>query len=423
MSEQSSEQATNRFLDRAFALLGLPERVETALRTPRRELRVELIVHRDDGATQSFLGYRVQHDNARGPYKGGLRYHPGVNADHVRALASLMTWKTAVVGVPFGGAKGGVACDPASLSLREREQLTRKLVDAIGPILGPDHDIPAPDLGTGAREMGWILDQYMTGHGFSPGVVTGKPVELFGSPGREAATGRGVVTVLAAFLEARGRTIEGGRFAIQGFGNVGSWTARLLAERGGKVVAVSDAAGGAFDGDGLDVAALAEAVGGGTAVPEAGIGEPLSNAELLALDCDVLIPAAIGGVLTGETARAVRAGVVAEAANDPTTPEGDEALRERGIAVIPDVLCNAGGVTVSYFEWVQNVQRYPWDEETVNGRLVERMETAYRAVTRYAADRETDLRTAALALAVERVVDANVRLGRLEERRATPKTG
>ncbi len=421
MSEQSGEQGTNAFLDRAFALLDLPARVETALRTPRRELRVELILHRDDGATESFQGFRVQHDNARGPYKGGLRYHPAVDADHVRALASLMTWKTAVVDIPFGGAKGGIACDPAALSPRERERLTRSLVEAIRPLLGPDRDIPAPDLGTGAREMGWILDQYMTGHGFAPGVVTGKPVELFGSPGRDAATGRGVVTVIAAWLDSQGRRIEGARFAIQGFGNVGSWTARLLAERGGRVVAVSDGAGGTFAGDGLDVEALAAAKAGGAKVPDAGAGEPIANAELLALDCDVLIPAAIGDVLTGETARAVRAGVVAEAANGPTTPEGDAALRARGVAVIPDVLCNAGGVTVSYFEWVQNIQRYPWDEETVNRRLVERMEAAYRAVTRYAADRATDLRTAALLLAVERVVDANVRLGRLEERKKTPK--
>jgi glutamate dehydrogenase (NAD(P)+) len=409
-----AEQSTNQFLERAFRLLGLPARVEKALLTPRRELRVELILDRDDGTVESFEGFRVQHDDARGPYKGGLRYHPEVDADEVRALASLMTWKTAVVGVPFGGAKGGIRCDPRALSVRELERLTRKLVDAIGLIVGPDLDIPAPDMGTGGREMGWFLDQYMLGRGFHPGVVTGKPVDLFGSPGREAATGRGVVTVLAAHLEAQGEGIAGKSFAVQGFGNVGSWTARLLAERGGRVVAVSDVSGGLHDPAGLDIAALLEATAAGAGVA-GGPGAPITNRDLLALDCDVLIPAAIGGVLTGESAAQVRAGLVAEAANAPTTDDGDAVLRERGIPVIPDVLCNAGGVTVSYFEWVQNIQRYPWDEETVNRRLEERMRAAHREVAGFGAARSTDLRTAALALAVERVFDASVRLGRLED--------
>ncbi|MHC4393390.1 MAG: Glu/Leu/Phe/Val family dehydrogenase [Planctomycetota bacterium] len=406
-------EQTNAFLDKAFALLGLDPRIEKALRTPDREVRIELILDKDDGGIESILAYRVQHDNGRGPFKGGIRYHPEVEIHEVRSLASLMTWKTAVIDVPFGGAKGGIAVNPRSLTVRELERLTRQFIDGIHDIIGPKKDIPAPDMGTGAREMGWMMDQYSSHHGFTPDVVTGKPVSLFGSPGRAAATGRGVVMCTREHLKTQGKTLADCTYVIQGFGNVGSWAARLLQEAGAKVLAVSDVKGAIYDAEGLDVAAVfRSALEKGSCVDHEG-AKLISNEELLGLECDVLIPAALGGVLHEGNHDTVKADLIVEAANHPTTPEAHEALTKRGVVILPDILANAGGVTVSFFEWVQNVQRYPWTETVVNERLDEKMTAAYTAVAGCATKHDTDLRTGALVLAIQRVLEASEQLGRL----------
>src|SRR5689334_17797547 len=311
-------QTTNHYLERAFDLLKLPERLRTALVTPSRELRVELVIELDDGSLGHYIGYRVQHDDSRGPFKGGLRYHPDVDLDEVRSLASLMTWKTAVVDVPFGGAKGGIQVDPKKLSRRELERLTRRFVEQIAPVIGPETDIPAPDMNTDARVMGWFFDEYSRREGFAPAVVTGKPLELHGSLGRDAATGRGCLFAIREVLASHGKKLEGTTFSIQGFGNVGSWLARLLYEQGARIVAVSDLKGGVFRGDGLDIPALyARARETGSVVDFPG-SEAIGNEALLTLECDVLVPAALGHVLHEGNARDVRAKYVLEAANGPT---------------------------------------------------------------------------------------------------------
>jgi glutamate dehydrogenase (NAD(P)+) len=399
-------EATHRFFDEAARRLDLPDTVERLLLTPLRELQVQVAFERDDGTVATFIGYRVQHDNARGPMKGGLRYHPHVDLDEVRSLASLMTWKTAVADLPYGGAKGGISCDPKQLSAGERQRMTRVFVDQIHEVIGPDRDIPAPDVNTDSQTMAWIMDQYSKYHGHSPAVVTGKPVELYGSPGRDAATGRGLLTICREALKERGKSIEGSTFAIQGFGNVGSWVARLLHEEGAKVIAVSDVNGGVLSRDGLDVPALYEhARGSGTVVDFPGI-DTISNEELLTLECDVLIPAALGDVFEPELAREARAGMIVEGANGPIRPEADDVFRERGIEVVPDILANAGGVTVSYFEWVQNIQQFQWTEERVNQELERRMVSAYRKLRSIQDGDGVPLRTAAFMLAIRRVAEA-----------------
>jgi len=404
-------QTTNQYLERAFDLLALPERLRTALLTPSRELRVELIIELDDGSLGHYIGYRVQHDDSRGPFKGGLRYHPDVDLDEVRALASLMTWKTAVVDVPFGGAKGGIQVDPKQLSVRELERLTRRFVEQISPVIGPDTDIPAPDMNTNAQVMGWFFDEYSRRRGFSPAVVTGKPLALHGSLGRDAATGRGCLFAIREVLAAAGKKLEGTSFAIQGFGNVGSWLARLLHERGARIVAVSDLKGGVFKGDGLDVPALfahAKATGSVIEFPGA---DPISNHDLLTVECDVLAPSALGHVLHEGNARDVRAKYVLEAANGPTTADGDQIFSERGIVCIPDIWANAGGVTVSYFEWTQNTQKLKWSEEHVNAMLERHMVDAFRALATTMDELKCSMRTAAFALGVRRVKEATLLRG------------
>jgi glutamate dehydrogenase (NAD(P)+) len=402
----SAYETTNHFIEQGLSALGLDGRYRTLLLTPAREVRVELNILLDDGSLANFIGYRVQHDDSRGPFKGGLRYHPSVDIDEVRSLASLMTWKTAVVGVPFGGAKGGIQCDPSKLSPRELQRLTRRFVDAIGGVIGPHTDIPAPDMNTNAQVMSWIFDQYSRRYGFSPAVVTGKPVNLHGSRGRDAATGRGCLVTIREVLKSEGKSLVGTRFAIQGFGNVGSWLARLLHDAGAKVVAVSDAYGGIFRGDGLDVPKLqAHVVATKSVVGFAG-AEAVTNEEVLATDCDVLAPAALGHVLDGKTAPTVRAKYVLEGANGPCTVEGDEILQRRGIVCIPDILANAGGVTVSYFEWTQNIQQHAWSEETVNQRLEEQMIAAHAAVERARREYSCSLRTAAFIVGIQRVKEA-----------------
>jgi glutamate dehydrogenase (NAD(P)+) len=399
-------QTTNFYLDKAFALLEIPEQLRTVLVTPSRELRVELVIELDDGSVGHYIGYRVQHDDSRGPFKGGLRYHPDVDLDEVRSLASLMTWKTAVVDVPFGGAKGGIQVDPKKLSRRELERLTRRFVEQIAPVVGPETDIPAPDMNTDARVMGWFFDEYSRRKGYAPAVVTGKPLELHGSLGRDAATGRGCLFAIREVLASQGKKLEGTTFAIQGFGNVGSWLARLLHDHGARIVAVSDLKGGVFRGDGLDVPALfTRARETGSVVDFPG-SEAIGNEALLTLECDVLVPAALGHVLHEGNARDVRAKYVLEAANGPTAAEADQIFSERGIVAIPDIWANAGGVTVSYFEWTQNTQKFKWSEEEVNRGLERHMVAAHRAIQKLMDEKHCSMRTAAFALGVRRVKEA-----------------
>jgi glutamate dehydrogenase (NAD(P)+) len=322
-----------------------------------------------------------------------------------------MTWKTAVVGLPYGGAKGGVTCDPKELSASELQRMTRVFVDQIHEIIGPHRDIPAPDVNTDARVMAWIMDQYSKYHGHSPAVVTGKPVELYGSAGREAATGRGLAIVCREALAQKGGAIPGSRFAIQGFGKVGSWVARLLHEAGGRVIAVSDVQGGISSPDGLDVPALVEHHRRARTVTGFAGTDGITNEELLTLECDVLIPAALEDVFSPELAREVRAGMIVEGANGPTGPEADRVFRERGIEVVPDILANAGGVTVSYFEWVQNIQQFNWSEERINEELERTMVEAWRTLRQLAAGKDVPLRTAAFMLAIGRVAKATALRG------------
>jgi glutamate dehydrogenase (NAD(P)+) len=399
-------QAVNHHFDRAANLLGISEDLRVALKTPYREVMVEIPLRCRDGSLRTFSGYRVQHDPARGPMKGGLRYHPEVNLDEVRALASLMTWKTAVVGIPFGGAKGGINCDPAELSETDVERLTRKFITRIGRFIGPQEDIPAPDVNTNAQVMAWIVDEYSKYHGFSPGVVTGKPVQLGGSLGRESATGRGVLFATQRAAADLGLELRGARVAVQGFGNVGSWAAHFLAEAGARVVAVSDVKGGVHAEKGLDVGALREQVTAGQSVVENGHGREISNDELLALDVEVLVPAALGNVLHARNADDVKARLVVEGANHPTTPDADRIFEDRGVVVVPDIYANAGGVTVSYFEWVQNLQQFRWTADRVDSELKTIMDHAYDDVRAIATERSTDLRTAAFVLAIDRVAEA-----------------
>jgi glutamate dehydrogenase (NAD(P)+) len=408
----SGFEDVNHYFRRAARIMDLSPRVERLLITPFREVKVDVSITLDSGDLGTFVGYRVQHDRSRGPMKGGLRYHPSVDMDEALALASLMTWKTAVVNLPYGGAKGGIAVDPARLSLRELERLTRRFVQQIHEIIGPQTDIPAPDVGTDAQVMAWIMDEYSKIHGFSPAVVTGKPVDLFGSRGREEATGRGLVFALEEYLrDTGGGEIRGTRCAIQGFGNVGSWAARLLHEGGARVLAVSDSRGGIVNPEGLDIPQVIEHQRRARTVTGCPGTDAISNEELLLLDVDILVPAALGGVLTKDNAREVRARVIAEGANGPTTPQADEILTERGVGILPDIYANAGGVTVSYFEWTQNIQQFTWDADKVAAELRRLMGEAYATLSRVARERRVSLRTAAFIVAIGRVGRATVLRG------------
>lgn len=402
----SAWETTNHYLTTAFDVLDLSEEYRTLLERPARELHTELIIRRDDGSLGNFIGYRIQHDDSRGPYKGGIRYHPDVNLDEVKSLASLMTWKTAVIDVPFGGAKGGITVDPSKLSDRELERLTRAFTDKIEVMIGPDLDIPAPDMNTNARVMAWIFDQYARYHGFRPGVVTGKPVELHGSLGRDAATGRGCMFAIREVLKHDGRDLKGTTFAIQGFGNVGRWAAKLLDAAGAKIVAVSDVEGGIRNDDGLNITQIIEETAEAGTVTAYDDAERIPNADLLTTKCDVLMPAAIGHVLTPENADDVQAEYILEGANGPTTAEADATLHKRGVTCVPDIYANAGGVTVSYFEWAQNIQKYRWKEDRVNAELEEHMVRGHEAVRKRMTNYDVSMRTAAFVCAVERVKEA-----------------
>ncbi len=401
-----------RQLDNVAGILELDDSIHGILQFPKRELTVHFPVKMDGGGTRMFTGYRVQHNTSRGPAKGGLRFHPDTDLDEVRALAMWMTWKCAIVNIPFGGAKGGVVCDPAELSVSELEDLTRRYTTEISLLIGPESDIPAPDVGTNGQIMSWMMDTYAMHAGHTvPAVVTGKPISIGGSEGRIDATGRGVVIVTEEAFRRRGWHLDGAKIVVQGFGNVGSAAARLFHARGAKVVAVSDVQGGVYNSDGLDIPALVAHVGRTGGVIGFPGADPVTGAALLELPCDVLVPAALQGQITGANAHHIQARVVVEGANGPTSPEADIILRDRDILLIPDVLANAGGVTVSYFEWVQDIQSFFWAEEEVNERLERILTRAFAEVWAAAQTHEVDLRTAAYVVGVARVAQATVTRG------------
>ena len=407
-----SFQAAKIYFDRAADQLELKQSIRKMLIQPRREVQVEINVELDNGELETFVGYRVQHDNSRGPYKGGLRYHPDVNLDEVRTLASLMTWKTAVANLPYGGAKGGIAIDPKAHSEKEIERITRKFIDSIHDMIGPDKDIPAPDMGTSHREMGWIRNQYEKYHGFSPACVTGKPVEDYGAEGREEATGRGVGLLAVKLLGRINRKPTGTRVALQGFGNVGAHAAKFLHEADFKIVAISDHTGGYYDPKGLNIPKLLrwslDQKGALTGYPDA---DKISNAQLLETNVDILIPAALGGVITEDNAHRIKAPIILEAANAPTTPQADDILDRQGTIVLPDIVANSGGVTVSYFEWVQNRQYYKWGLNRVRQELDCVLGQSFETVWAEAASRKIPLRTAAYMIAIRRVKAATENAG------------
>ncbi len=388
-------------------LLHLPDRMRGILRVPQRELTVNFPVKRDNGRIEVFQGFRVQHNLGRGPTKGGIRYHPAVTLDEVRGLAMLMTWKCALMGLPYGGAKGAVVVDPKQLSAGEIERLTRRFATEISVVIGPERDIPAPDIGTNPQVMAWIMDTISMHQGHTvPAVVTGKPVNIGGSEGRLEATGRGLTYILTVAARHVGFALEQTRLAIQGCGNVGATVAREAAALGMTIVALSDSRGGVYNPHGLDVEAVLQHKALTGSVVGAANADTLTNEEVLEVECDILVPAALDGVITARNANRIRAQVIAEAANGPTTKAADAILYDRGCLVIPDILANAGGVTVSYFEWVQGLQEFFWSEREVNAQLRRVMTNAFEQTLRVSAERQVDLRTAAYMLAVQRVADA-----------------
>jgi len=406
------QETQRHFLDRAFDRLKLKGAQREMLLSSFREVRVTVPVtlrHNGENTLHTFQGYRVQHNHARGPFKGGLRFHPDVNMGETRALAQLMTWKTALVDIPFGGAKGGIAVDPKQLNDTEREELSKRFCQKMAPIIGVHDDILAPDMGTNQQVMAWMLDEYSKTHGFRTAVVTGKPVELGGCAGRLEATGHGVAHLAHKAAEEMSLTPEKSRVVIQGFGNVGSHTAISMANKGYNIIALSDVDGGVFAEDGIPIdRALAHVREIGGLVGLAGT-LPISNTELLELPCDILIPAALEATITCDNAEAIQAKLILEAANMPVTHRADDQLRQRGVVIVPDLLANAGGVLASYYEWVQNLQQFPWDRELVLSRLEKRLFHVYEAVRDLAQERQVDMRTAAYELAIGRV-DQTVRL-------------
>jgi glutamate dehydrogenase (NAD(P)+) len=431
--EQNKDEATQRaevsnfeIVDHWFTLaadrLEIPEDVRAVLSSSYREVQVQIPASLSDGKIHVFSGYRVQHNGARGPYKGGIRFHPEVDLDEVRALASLMTWKTAIANVPYGGAKGGVNCNPKELERGEVEKIARSFMDKIEKVLGPTRDIPAPDVGTNAQTMAWLMDEYGKLHGHTPAIVTGKPIALEGSYGREAATGRGVVHMLEQASKSAGVKLNGARIVVQGYGNVGSWAARLASQLGCKLIGVSDAEGAIRNDDGIDPDRLHTEVSEGRAVPEFEDAESISPDELLATECDVFIPAALGGMIHEANADQVNCKLIVEGANSPTTPAADAILADKGVFVVPDVMANAGGVVVSYFEWVQNLQHFRWTEDEVNERLGDVMRGAYETVVDRAENDDVPMRVAAYSIGIERVLEAARLRGYLTDERV-PSSG
>ena len=404
--QRSAQEDVKQSFDIAADRLGLAPGVRVMFCEPWRELRVSLPVRMDDGRIEVFIGYRVQHNAVRGPYKGGLRYHPHADEDEVRALASLMTWKTALLDIPFGGAKGGIELDPHDLSENELNRVTRRYTRNIHHLLGTYRDIPAPDMGTNAQTMAWIMDEYGQIHGYNPAIVTGKPVEVGGSAGREAATGRGAVYVLQEAMRDLGINARSARVVVQGFGNVGSWFCRIAHQEGMQIVAVADHTGAVYASQGLDIPALVEHVRLNRSVRGFTGGESLDRDDIFSIESDILVPAAIENVITEENAPSISTKLVLEAANHPVTPEADRILSERGIPLLPDILVNGGGVTVSYFEWTQNLQQFSWPEARVNDELKRRIVSAYEAVTAKARETGQTFRQAAFEIGVERVATA-----------------
>jgi glutamate dehydrogenase (NAD(P)+) len=394
-------------LDLAAHYLELDPGMHEILKYPQRELTVHFPVKMEDGSTHVFAGYRVQHNVSRGPGKGGIRYSPMTDLDEVRALAMWMTWKCAIVDIPFGGAKGGVVCDPKILTHGELERLTRRYASEISLVIGPNIDVPAPDMGTNPQIMAWIMDTYSMTQGHTvPAIVTGKPVAIGGSEGRNDATGRGIVVIAREALREVGRDFKGLRVAVQGFGNVGGVAARIFHEMGAKVVAVSDALGGLYNPNGLDIMALRDCANRDGTLTTHGGGDRIGTRELREMDVDVLVPAATENQITAENAGRIKAQIVIEGANGPTTPAADRILRERGVYLVPDVLANAGGVVVSYFEWVQDLQFFFWHEDEVNAKMETIMVRAYNAVKAMAKAHNVDMRLAAHLIGVKRVADA-----------------
>ncbi len=410
----NSLDVAQRQVDKAVAHLNLDPGIIAKIKSTRRELTVNFPVKMENGQIKIFTGYRIQHNTTRGPAKGGIRYHPDVNLDEVKALAMWMTWKCAVVNIPFGGAKGGVQCDPKTMSPRELENMTRRYVYEISMMIGPDRDIPAPDVYTNPQVMAWIMDTYNTLKGYSvPGVVTGKPLELGGSLGRLEATGKGVFIIAQEAAKHLNIPIAGARVAIQGCGNVGGTAAQYFDRAGAKIIAISDYEGGIYNPKGLNVPeALSCRDQYSCFITRKGPGwEEITNQELLAVDCDILVPAAIENQLTHVNASKVRAKMIVEGANGPTTPEADEIFKDRGIFIAPDILANAGGVTVSYFEWVQNLQELIWNEEEISDRLTRILKKSFSDTLAISQKQKVDMRTAALMLGIGRVAEATRLLG------------
>jgi glutamate dehydrogenase (NAD(P)+) len=412
MSNQKAPRKTcEKFLDDAFEHLQVHLEMQQLLRSPYREVRFELPLKRDNGSISMFYGYRVQHNQSRGPFKGGLRYHKDVDLEHFVALAEIMTWKTSLLDLPFGGGKGGINCDPNELSAHELETLTKRYVQRVSMLIGPDRDIPAPDMGTGPQEMAWIVDAFSVIKGFNPAVATGKPLELGGSQGRMEATGYGVAILTEMAAEAHGIAIEGAKVAIQGVGNVARYAAETLYRKGAKIVALSDSKCGIYQNKGFDIDKTLKSVSeikkeGGCLQDLKGDHRQLSNEDLLELDVDILLPAAIDGVINQDNVNNIQAKLIIEAANMPITCYADSKLHERGTIILPDILANAGGVTVSYLEWVQNRQRYQWAKEQVIGELEKRMQQAWTEVKVRAEDENLNYRQASYVIAVERIIKA-----------------
>ncbi len=407
-SSMSTRAITKNQFDVAADLIDLEDHMRRIFLMPFRTVAVEVPVRMDDGDIDVFRGYRIQHNGARGPCKGGIRFHPEADEQEVLGLATTMTWKTALLDIPFGGAKGGVQINPRNLSMREYEAVTRAFTSRIAIVLGPYRDIPAPDMGTNAQVMAWILDEFSKRRGYTPAMVTGKPISLGGSQGREEATGRGVMYTMQEYANDFGVPLKDGTVVIQGFGNVGGHLARLLQEQGAKVLAVSDVDGGIYNPKGLAIPELFQhAYVDRNPVQEFDGGDHITNTELWSVGCDWLVPAALGGAINRETnADKVKCRVVVEAANSPVTPIADKILEERGISVLPDFLVNAGGVVVSYFEWVQNLQQHPWSLDQVNRELLNRMTRVYRDVRDIVKEREVSWRTAAYMISLARVAEA-----------------
>ena len=408
----SSTDPTSSAYSEAVNKLGLKPNIAKALELPDRELTVEVPFRRDNGELESVVGFRVQHNNTRGPFKGGIRYHQHVDIDEVRSLATLMTWKTSLLDIPYGGGKGGIGVDPSQYSKTELERMSRRFFRAIDPVIGVNVDIPAPDVNTNAQVMSWFMDEYSQIHGYSPAIVTGKPLELGGSAGREAATGKGTAVITRETADKWGIDLKNCKVVIQGFGNVGSYAAKFLDEYGCKIIAVSDVTGGLYDSDGLDIPSLFEHNYRNRTIDGFDQGKKITNEELLALECDFLIPAALGSAINDSNVDSLNCKVIVEAANGPVTGDAANKLWDKKIAIIPDILTNAGGVTVSYFEWVQNLQQFKWTEDEVNKKLEEKMVHAFNEVYSIKKEKIVPMRIASFMVAIDRVHSAyNLREG------------